>query len=412
MSIMDTNLAIDSPHTAQRNRDAVCILLGGVLGMIIAMGIGRFAFTPILPLMQRDLGVSNGVAGWLAGFNYLGYLAGAVLCSVVPRLIRSRYVAACSLLLSIATTAAMGLTVSVFWWGTLRLASGVVSAMLFIIVSAEIGEALVRRGYGHWFGALYGGVGTGIALSGLTIPWLDHVGQWDGAWIGMGVLAGILAVIGIVITKGKIDAPRIDTYRPTSTKRLLNLWPLVIAYFFEGLGYIVTATFIVTIVAGTPGLEAYASYSWVTVGLAAVPSTVLWPLLSRRIGNKRALMSAYVIQASGIFVSMHADSVFEVMFAAITFGGTFMGIVALTLAEGNVRMAHDGKQAAAILTASFSVGQILGPILAGFLADMKDGFTLPLLLASICVMIGWLFTALDRHFISQRQQKGESLCRT
>ncbi len=409
---MDTKLTINSQHTAQRDWNTVCILLGGIFGMIIVMGIGRFAFTPILPLMQRDLGMSNSVAGWLAGLNYIGYLVGAVLCSVIPRLIRSHYVAISSLVLSIVTTAAMGLTESVFWWGTLRLISGIVSAMLFIIVSAEIGEALIRRGYGHWVGAVYGGVGAGIALSGLTIPWLDHVGQWDGAWIGMGVLAGILAVIGIVLTKGKIHAPKIDAHRKPSKKSMMSLWPLVIAYFFEGLGYIVTATFIVAIVAMTPGLEAYAAYSWVAVGLAAVPSTVLWPLLSRRIGNKKALLAAYLLQASGILVSMHADSIIEVMYAAITFGGTFMGIVALTLAEGNARMTYDGKRAAAILTASFGIGQILGSIVAGLLADMKDGFALPLLLASICVMTGWVFIAFDRHFISQKQQKGESLCRT
>lgn len=412
MSIMDTNLTISNQRTAQRDWDAASILVGGIFGMIIAMGIGRFAFTPILPLMQRDLGMSNGVAGWLAGLNYLGYLAGAVLCSVVPRLIRSRSVAASSLLLSIVTTAAMGLTVSVSWWGTLRLVSGAVSAMLFIIVSAEIGQALVRRGYGHWVGAVYGGVGAGIALSGLTIPWLDQVGQWGGAWIGMGVLAGILAAIGIALTKGKISAPNTDDHGQTAKKNLLNLWPLVSAYFFEGLGYIVTATFIVAIVAGTPGLEAYAAYSWVAVGLAAVPSTVLWPLLSRRIGNKKALMIAYLLQASGILVSMHADSVIKVMFAAVTFGGTFMGIVALTLAEGNVRMAYDGKRAAAILTASFSIGQILGPVMAGWLADRQDGFTLPLLLATICILISWGFTAIDRNFISQKPQKGESSCHT
>jgi MFS family permease len=399
---MDTKPTRGSQYTVQGEWSSVCILLGGILGMIIAMGIGRFAFTPILPLMQRDLGMSNSVAGWLAGLNYLGYLAGAVLCSIAPRLIRSKYVAIISLLLSIVTTAAMGLTESALWWGPLRLVSGVVSALLFIIVSAEIGEALVRRGLGHWVGALYGGVGAGIALSGLTIPWLDHVGQWDGAWLGMGALAGILAVFGIAITKGKIDAPKIDAHRLTSRKGMLQLWPLVVAYFFEGLGYIVTATFLVAIVATTPGLEAYAAYSWVAVGLAAVPSTVLWPLLSRRTGNKKALMAAYMLQASGILISLHADSVIEVMFAAITFGGTFMGIVALTLAEGNARMPNDGKRSAAILTASFGTGQILGPILAGLLADMQDGFALPLLLAAMCVMIGWVITALDHHFISQK----------
>jgi MFS family permease len=402
MSTMKTNFTVNS-QVSRRDLGALCILLGGILGMIIAMGIGRFAFTPILPLMQRDLGMSNSVAGWLAGLNYLGYLAGAVLCSFAPRLLSSRYVNISSLLLSIATTVAMGLTVSVFWWGNLRLVSGIVSAMLFIIISAEAGESLVRRGYGHWVGALYGGVGAGIALSGLTIPWLDRIGQWDGAWIGMGVLAAVMAVLGIAITRSKTADLKFSMEQKHQSQSMLILCPLVVAYFFEGLGYVVTATFIVAIVAMTPGLEDYASYSWVVVGLAAVPSTVLWPLLSRRIGNKNALLAAYALQSSGILVSMHADTIVEVMFAAATFGGTFMGIVALTLAEGNYRMKYDGKRAAAILTASFGVGQILGPILAGFLADLQEGFALPLLLASICVMIGWVFTALDRHFVSQKQ---------
>ncbi len=383
--------------------DALCILLGGILGMAIAMGVGRFAFTPILPLMQRDLGLSNSIAGWLAGLNYLGYLAGAVLCSFVPRLLRSRYIAVCSLLLSIATTLAMGLTVSVFLWGTLRLASGLASALLFIMISAEVGESLVKRGHGHWIGALYGGIGGGIALSGLMIPWLDRFGQWSGAWIGIGGLTAVLAILSFVITKDKRGDQKFSSMQTYESKNLLCLWPLVVAYFFEGLGYIVTATFIVAVVAMTPGLEAYASYSWVAVGLASIPSTVFWPLLSRHVGKKNALLAAYAIQAAGIFVSIHADTVFEVMFAAITFGGTFLGIVALTLAEGTLRIKHGEKQATAILTVSFGAGQIIGPLVAGYLADLQKGFALPLLLAATCTMVGWVFTAVDRHFVLQKQ---------
>jgi MFS family permease len=411
MSIMETDLTVKS-QASQRDWDALYILIGGILGMVITIGIGRFAFTPILPLMQRDLGMSNTVAGSVAGLNYLGYLSGAVLCSIAPWLLRSRYVAISSLLLSIVTTMAMGLTVSVFWWGSLRFVGGVASAMLFITISAEVGETLVRRGYGNWVGALYGGVGAGIVLSGLMIPWLDRIGQWDGAWIGMGVLAVALAVLGIAITRNKIDVQKISKRQTHHTQSLLNLWPLVVAYFFEGLGYIVTATFIVAIVAMTPGLEAYASYSWVAVGLAATPSTVVWPMLARRIGYKNALLTAYALQASGIFVTMHADTFIEVAFVAISFGGTFMGIVAMTMAEGNSRMKYDGKRAAAILTASFGAGQVIGPILAGILADLQEGFALSLLLATICVITGWLFTAIDSHFVSQKQHKGESSCRT
>lgn len=388
------------------------LLLGGILGLVIAMGIGRFAFTPILPLMQRDLGMSHSVAGWLAGMNYLGYLVGAIFCSATSRVLSSRYVTVSTLLLSIATTMAMGLTKSVFWWGTFRFTGGVVSAVLFIIISAGVSEALFRRGYSQWMGILYGGVGAGIALSGFTIPWLDQIGSWTGAWIGMGVLAAALAVIGVALTKGKIDRQKIQSGQTKPSKSLQRLWPLVGAYFFEGLGYIVTATFIVAIVAKTPALEAYAAYSWVAVGLAAVPSTVLWPLFARRFGRQNALLAAYVIQATGILISVYADTGIEIMFAAVLFGGTFMGITALMLAEGNLRAGQDGRRATAILTASFGVGQILGPILAGFLSDQQGGFTLALLLAACSVVIGSIFIFTDRYFADHKQQKGESLCRT
>jgi MFS family permease len=297
-----------------------------MLGLVVAMGIGRFAFTPILPLMQRDLAMSNTVAGWLAGLNYLGYLAGAVLCSISPQVLHSRFVTGSALLLSLVTTLFMGLTVSPFWWGTMRLVGGWASAILFIVISAEVGEALTRRGYGHWVGALYAGVGFGIAISGLIVPQLDLIGGWSLSWIGMGVIATVLAAFGILLGRRRdlVQPVTINKSEHSGSLRVVRL--LAVAYFFEGLGYIVTATFIVAIITITPGLESFAPYSWVAVGLAAVPSTLFWPYLARRIGSQRALLSAYALQAAGILVSIHADTVFEVVFAAISFGGTFLGI--------------------------------------------------------------------------------------
>lgn len=385
----------------QRDWNALKILIGGILGMVVVMGIGRFAFTPILPLMQRDLGMTNTVAGWLAGLNYLGYLGGAILCSVTPQLLRSRLITGGALLSSLATTLLMGFTVSVFWWGALRLLGGAASAILFIVIAAEVAEALARRGYGHWVGTLYSGLGIGIILSGLFVPQLDSVGGWDATWVGMGVIATLLAVTGVAIGRKRELVQPVAISKPTQESKLGSIRILAVGYFFEGLGYVVTATFIVAIIAATPELADYAAYSWVAVGLAAVPSTILWPLLARRIGSKRALLAAYTVQATGIMVSIYADSLAEVMFAAVTFGGTFLGIVAMTLAEGNLRMRGDGRRAAAILTASFSFGQMLGPVLAGMLADLQAGFTLPLMLAGVSVMLGGVFVALDRKF--QRQ---------
>jgi MFS family permease len=385
-------------ESRQNDRSALYILIGGMLGLVVAMGIGRFAFTPILPLMQRDLAMSNTVAGWLAGLNYLGYLGGAIQCSIAPQMLRSRILTGSSLLLSLVTTLCMGLTVSVFWWGTMRLVGGWVSAILFIVISAEVGDALTRRGYGHWIGALYAGVGFGIAISGLVVPQLDRAGGWSFSWIGMGIVASVLAGLGLFLGRRRdlVQPVTISKAEPSGSLSVVRL--LAVAYFFEGLGYIVTATFLVAIITMTPGLESFAPYSWVAVGLAAVPSTLFWPYLSRRIGSKRALLSAYILQAVGILVSIYADSVVEVVFAAVSFGGTFLGIVAMTLAEGNQRMSGQGGRAAAFLTACFGVGQVLGPVFAGFLADLQQGFALPLMLAAACVIVGGIFIALDKRY--------------
>jgi predicted MFS family arabinose efflux permease len=384
-------------RTSRQNRDILKVLLGGMLGLVVAMGIGRFVFTPILPLMQRDLGMSNSLAGWLAGLNYLGYLVGAITCSAAPKLLSSRVMTGGALLASLATTLLMGVTQSVFWWSGMRFAGGAASAVLFIVISAEVADTLARRGYAHWTGSLFGGVGFGIALSGLMVPQLDKVWGWAGAWIGTGVVATILAITGITLgrTRNLVQPVTIDRSRHTADLGRIRL--LSVAYFFEGLGYIVTATFIVAIIGSVPELAAFAPYCWVAVGLAAVPSTICWPYLARRLGNKPALLGAYVIQALGILVSIGADSISTALFAAISFGGTFMGIVAMTLAEGHRRMPDEGRRAAAVLTASFGIGQVLGPVLAGILADLRHGFDLPLLLAAACVLLGGLLIALDKH---------------
>ena len=132
--------------------------------------------------------------------------------------------------------------------------------------------------------------------------------------------------------------------------------------------------------------------------MAAIPSTTIWPLLAKRIGNKTALLSAYVIQAIGILVSIFAESVMEVMFVAISFGGTMLGIVAMTLAEGNRRMPADSRRAAAVLTTCFGLGQMIGPLLSGVLADIQQGFTLPLLLAASSVAFGAVLIAVDGRY--------------
>ncbi len=385
-------------NPAQDKQIAITVLLGGIFGMMVAMGIGRFAYTPILPLMQRDLGINNSVAGSLAALNYTGYLMGALLCMLSPTVLRQRAFPATALVLSIATTLGMGLTTSTLLWSAMRFTGGVASAVLFIIITAEVAETLIRHHHGHWLGTLYSGIGLGIAASGALVPWLSHLGGWSGAWLGMAALSVVMSAIGLILGRRHIDVhPTTRNLSSCPSQPRHPLWPLAIAYFLEGLGYIVSATFLVAMIAATPGLEDFAPYSWTIVGLAAIPSTLIWPFVAQRIGQQKALIAAFSIQAAGTLVSMYADSVAEVVFCATSFGATFLGIVALTLSEGNRRWPAETHHAAAILTTAFSLGQMFGPAIAGVLADHESGFALPLGLAGSCVICGGIILFFD-HF--------------
>lgn len=363
--------------------------------MMMAMGIGRFAYTAILPVMQRELGMTNAVAGWLASINYIGYLAGAILCSFFPLLLRSSAVNISAALASVASTFLMG---AVLWpqaWGLLRGVSGLASAILFVVISIEVSESLTRRGYGHWIGALYGGIGLGIALSGSMVPLFESVGGWRFTWFGMGALAGLLTLSGVLLARKKGAALEISVGEATHGPGANSYRLLAAAYFCEGLGYIVSATFIVTMIARMPGLESFAPYCWVAVGLAAAPSTLFWQQVGRRIGVRPALILAYTVQALGILISIRATTVLEAGLAAVSFGGTFLGIVTLVMTEGNRRAGHDGRRTAAVLTVCFSIGQVIGPPLAGRMADLRGGFALPLLLAALAVISGGVLVTLD-----------------
>ncbi len=385
---------------ANHQRSALWVLIGGMFGMMVAMGIGRFAFTPILPLMQRDLGISNSLAGGLASLNYVGYLAGALVCAVCPHILRYTSVNVTALVASIATTFLMGFTQSPYWWGVLRLISGVASAMLFVVIAIEVTETMVRSSHSRWSSALYGGIGLGIALSGVFTQILDRFGGWSVAWLGMGGISMILSLVGILVAGKRRGAVSIPSVSSPSTGTLTGISRLATAYFLEGVGYIVSATFLVTMITHTAGLARFAPWSWVVVGLAAAPSTVIWQQIAYRIGVRHALTLAYLLQACGILLSSIATQPFSAGLAAIIFGGTFLGIVSLAMAEGTRRSGADARRAAAILTVCFGAGQVIGPPLAGLLADQQGGFSLPLILAGSIVVLGGMLVATDRNFLA------------
>ncbi|MDP9440045.1 MAG: YbfB/YjiJ family MFS transporter, partial [Actinomycetota bacterium] len=144
-------------------------LAAGMLALVVAMGVGRFAYTPILPGMQEALDLGDRQTGALASSNYLGYLVGAVLTAVFPLgSWRDAALRAC-LVAVVATTGLMALTTGFAAWAALRFLAGVASAGVFVLASGVVLGVLRERGRSDLSGWLYSGVGIGIAAAGLTV---------------------------------------------------------------------------------------------------------------------------------------------------------------------------------------------------------------------------------------------------
>ncbi len=369
-------------------------LVGGVLALAVAVGIGRFAYTPILPAMARAASLDPRGAGLLASANYLGYLAGALaIAAWTLGAQRDRVLGGC--LLGVAlTTGAMAATTDVVAWGFIRFVTGLASAGAFVLVSAAALDLLRRRGASALAGWLYGGVGAGIAISGAVVRVVDTALGWRGDWLVLAALGAVLVAFSLrwLPVSSKRPATRLtgDSVADRGIGVVLAL--LVVSYFFEGTGYSATGTFLVVIVDAMPGLHGIGPSAWIIVGLAAAPSCVLWSRLAARVGFAPALVVAYLAQAVGTLAPVLAQGPTGAVLAALLFGGTFMGIVSLTLTLGGQLAPARSAGVIGVLTAAFGLGQIVGPTLAGVLASGAGGFGPALTAAAAVVLLGGVLT--------------------
>ncbi|MFJ8072013.1 YbfB/YjiJ family MFS transporter [Peribacillus sp. NPDC096447] len=375
-------------------------LIGGIFSLIIAMGIGRFAYTPILPLMQKDLSLSNTTAGYIASSNYAGYLLGAILAGAIPFKKYRTNLLRVSLIISILTTALMALTYSNLLWNVLRFLSGFASAFVLVLASGIVLDKLAAIRKTSWSGLFYGGVGLGIFLSSLMIPSLNHLFRWEGTWIGLAVVSGILAIFvwiwldethNVVKKKNKQDI----IVKVPPTKWLI--W-LIIAYGLEGLGYIVTGTFIVSIAEKTSYFHNGATLVWLMVGLAAIPSCLIWSLLAKKCGYIKSLVLAMALQSLGIAMPAFWMSKTSFVISALLFGATFMGITTLVTTLGREMNPSDSNRTIGMLTAIYAIGQLIGPTLAGVLSSLTHDFNAAFIGAASVVFFGAILLSSGIHF--------------
>jgi predicted MFS family arabinose efflux permease len=370
----------------QRDR-SLALAFGGLAAIAAAIGIGRFVYTPILPAMMGALGWSKSDAGLVASANLLGYFVGALLAGHRFAVARPRFWLLTALAISAISTAAMAIPSGIAAFAGLRFMGGVASAIVIVCASTVVLERLSLAGRGSLSAIQFAGVGFGIMISAIAVSTMLASGAgWRSLWIGTGSLAMLAAACAALLipaadTTGAPTKPE-DTDAPPP-----GMAAMVVAYGLFGFGYIITATFLVAIVRLTAEVRVLEPWVWTLFGLAAIPSVTAWNWLDRRIGILNAFAVACAFEAVGVAASVEWVTIPGICLSALLLGGTFMGITTLGFMAGRMLSAGHPHRAFARMTASFSIGQMAGPTVAGFLSEQFGDFRVASLIAAAALVV-------------------------
>ena len=363
---------------ARDRRTAAAVCVAAMTALAVAMGVGRFAFTPLFPLMVRD-GLLDGQAGaWLAAANYLGYLVGALSAARItlrPALLMSYGLAA-----TVVITAAVGWTTALPIWIALRFLAGVASAWTLVATGTWGLGWLAALGRPGLAGILFSGVGLGIAGAGLFC--LLAAGPAPSSprmWVGLAGLAALASLLPLAVgwrlpvymagssgRTGDAARPAIST-APAAPRATAGL---VACYTLFGFGYILPATYLPALarqLVDDPGVFGLA---WPVFGAAAAVSTVLvsWRLAKApRLGVWAA---AHLLMAIGVLLPAVWTSLVSVTLAALLVGGTFMVITMVGMQEARARAEGQATRVLGRMTAGFALGQLAGPLVSAGLARL------------------------------------------
>jgi MFS family permease len=415
-----TSSVTSAVHAAPHHPFAQARLVAwtGLLCLAVAMGIGRFAFTPLLPLMLQEGRIGLPQASGLATANYLGYGLGALFCALQPWLCR-RWPAwphgapTRMLRWGLAATVVLTLGMALPWvpaWSVWRFLAGVASAWVFVFTSSWCLGQLMALGLPQWSGVIYAGPGVGIAVSGLVAMAL--VAEGASAALSWSVLAGLaLLMTAGVWARLREDPQAVSPPQPIANQppsealqpaRLetgldTEVWALVLAYGMAGFGYIITATFMPVMARQALPGSIWLDLFWPLFGVGVSVGALCTLRLPVHWDRRPLLMGAYVMQALGVVLGVWWPSLAGFAWGSLLVGLPFTAIPLFAMQEAR-RLRPQG--AAALmggLTASYGVGQIAGPLwvrhVLAHASSTAQGFAVALYSASGALLLGWLLYA-------------------
>ncbi|CAN7656174.1 YbfB/YjiJ family MFS transporter [Mesorhizobium sp. LjRoot246] len=371
---------------------ALRFAFAGMIAMAVAMGIGRFVYTPILPGMMEELHLSPADAGWIASANYLGYLVGAFAAAGGWAHGRERLLMLVGLGASAVLAALMGLTDAMAAFLVIRFLAGLASALVMVFMASIVFSHINAAGRSDLQAWHFGGVGLGIAVSAAMMAVLvtEHAG-WAAGWLwSAAISAGGFVVVALLANEGPLANGEAGPEPALAKDR--SLIKIIVAYGLFGFGYVVTATFLVAIVRQGGGSRVFEAMVWMGAGLAGFPSVWLWQKIAARTGLYATYALACFVEVVGVTASVAIGGHTGPLLGGVLLGGTFIAITALGLQAGRQQAPQAPRRIFALMTASFGLGQIIGPIAAGLLAQASGDFFLASIVAAAMLVVSGAVT--------------------
>jgi predicted MFS family arabinose efflux permease len=378
------------------------VVVGLAMGPAVALGLGRFAYALLLPPMRADLGWNFAQAGALNTANAAGYLIGAVVAAPIGRRMGDKRVFAISLVLAALAVGASGLTADFTALLASRVAAGFTGALGFVC-GAGLASAAAVGGSKHraptLLGIYFAGPGMGITASALAVPPLLGTVGWRGGWLVLGALAlGATAFGWLAVWRAPEPSyPSSGNTRAGSSPRVMAC--TLVAYGLFGAGYIAYATFIIAYLRNAEGFTSGdVTRFWLIFGLSSIAAVFAWGRILGRLRGGWGLAATLSVLTAGTAAPLISSAPAGAYFSAILFGGSFLAVLAAVASFARRAFKpHAVTGAIGTLTVVFGIGQCIGPVMSGALADGPSGLKAGLWLSVVILGVGAIVAAFQRE---------------
>jgi predicted MFS family arabinose efflux permease len=318
-------------------------------------------------------------------------LSGALIAALISDAALKDRLWRIGVLAAVVTTAMMGASDNFWIWAISRLFAGLSASAGMLFGTGLILNWLIRHEYRSELGLAFSGLGLGIAGVAAAVMAMNVLAlSWSAQWWVFTAIALALSIPSLAWMPRSDRSPATLSGQPMldNPPGRLFLAVFMAAYFCAGVGYVVSATFIVAIVDALPGFAGSGTLVFLAIGLGATPASALWDVVARRIGELPAITLAAALQIVGILLPLLSHSLILALCGALVFGATVVGLVSLVLTMAGRFYPTGPAKMMGRMTLSYGAAQVIAPALAGAAAASFGGYEAGVYLAAAPMALG------------------------